>query len=136
MRKIVVLAVVLVLGLIGAAVFRSNMFISEGHASFAPGENGLNTLSIRGPSGWYCMEYSRTKTSPLDEGLSVSGKGSSECPLFGTSDIHSNDYPDSGSVAVPLNQRTRVYQSESNNYEIYVLITQDRSAYQRLEDEE
>ena len=134
MRKFVVIAgVILVVGLIGLFLIRSNLLISEGHAAFTPGENGLNTLSIRGPAGWYCMEYSKTITRPNDEGLYIAGKGWSECPLFGVTQVSSNSYPDTGSMAVPLNQSTRVYQSESENVEIYVLLTQDRSAYDRLE---
>jgi hypothetical protein len=103
-----------------------------GKATFSAGKRGLNQLDISAPSGWYCIEYTKTQTLAESTDLHVAGTGISECRLFGLNTILSTDYPDSGTTQIPLDEPTMVYQNASKSFEIYVLITQDRAKYEAL----
>jgi hypothetical protein len=132
MNKLVgagIVALLMIAGIV-AGVVQSNLVLSQGRATFAPGSNGLNTLRLRGPSGWHCIEYS--KTTGMSGGLELAGKGRSECPLFGEVEMRSTDYPATGETVIPLEQPTLVYQNAAKTYEIYVLLTRDPAAYDRL----
>ncbi len=126
------LAVIVIAAAIGF-VLSSNLLVRVGKAAFSTGERDLNKLEITAPYGWYCIEYEKTMTVPNSSELHVAGTGISDCPLFGPDTILSNNYPDHGTTEVPLDQPTRVYQSENQHYEIYVLITKDRTKYEQLD---
>ena len=114
-------------------VAASNLIRSSGTAQFSPGPGGGNTLRMAGPYGWYCIEYSRALVSPESTELAIMSKGITDCPLAGTTEIESNIYPaQGGSDRIPLDEPVMIYQNPAKTYEIYVLITKDRSKYDQL----
>ncbi len=130
---IVAVIVVVAIGVIGFLVF-SNVRLSAGTAQFSPGSNGLNTLQITGPYGWYCMEYEKIPTDVNSPTLGLGGRGISACPMFGASINGSTDFPD-GRVTqtIPLEQDVMVYQNPNKTFEIYVWVTRDRANFDRLD---
>ena len=111
----------------GLFVLSSNLLRTDGYAEFASGQQGLNKLSITGPYGWYCVEHTKV-ASPTDNGqLIFGGAGTNECPVLGSVDLYSNEFPDSGKFTIPPDQDVMVYQNPDNTYEVWVLITRDQS---------
>jgi len=134
-RYLITVVGLVLLVLVGGFVLASNLTVSVGKATFSAGERDLNKLDINAPYGWYCIDYEKTQTSADSPELHVGGKGISDCSLFGANTRLSTDYPDSGTTTIPLDQPTMVYQNANKTFEIYVLITQDRSKYEALKGE-
>ena len=112
----------------------------------------MNTLTAEAPYGYYIIRYSVVPRSlGNDESpFSVGGKSVAQSPigLFGNETEHSNTFPSEGKVeGIPLEQHVRIV--SNLNYAataemptnekildrcgIYVLVTKDRSQFEKLD---
>jgi hypothetical protein len=118
--------------IVGVVVLVSNLLLTAGRAEFSAGPNGDNRLSLTGPAGWYCVTYTREPIAPNSKQLVVSSKGINICPLFGPLVLSDKAYPVVGAKDVPLEQPILIYRNSTGTYEVYVLISRDRTGYDAL----
>jgi len=132
MKAGTVLTFVGIVAIVGVGVWRSNLLRPHGSAELSRGENGMNVLTTVGKYGLYDITYTKAPAGPNGQ-LEVSSKGYSTFPIFGIIEERSTDFPDSGSVEIPYETPTRLYQNPDKTYELWVLMTRDATAFTRIQ---
>ena len=138
----------------GIVYYSSNLACLKATVTFSVNEKrvGMNTLTAEAPYGYYIIRYSVVPRSPANDEspFSVGGKGVAQSPigLFGNKTEFSNMFPSEGKVEdIPLEQHVRI--ASNLNYAataemptnqkirdrcgIYVLVTKDRSQFEKLD---
>jgi hypothetical protein len=144
-QKTIIRAVAALFGAgLAVVLLASNATRRAGEARFSPGQNGLNELHVRGPSGMRCITYS---VAPGPGGVpTLSSSGSSSLPFFGDSVDASTYYPSSGEVlAIPPEQHVRLSAAiapggaieaprpgTDEHYGTFIILTRDPTWMQRL----
>ncbi|MFO1524487.1 MAG: hypothetical protein U1F16_00795 [Turneriella sp.] len=111
-----------------------NAFRSKGTARLEKADKPkFGRIVVSGPSGWYCVEFEKTRTQPEKGALQISGVGRGKCPMFGGYHFDSTDYPQaSEEFTLEPDQPRLIYHNTDRSYEIYALITKDPSLPARL----
>ena len=148
--KILIPAVILVVGVLVLGFFKSNLTRDHASATFSPHERGMNTLTVKAPYGYYVLEYSVVPRGHGDERFpyKIGGHGGgSPVGLFDEDKTHSTKFPASGAIDfIPLEEQVRISSKLDvvatvclpENKKIlekcgtYIVVTRDKSLRQRI----